>query len=142
MQVSKNFILQEFIDPDIYAIRADKSIELIDPRIVGMAQFIRDYFGQPVTINNWHEGGPRKESGLRKFLTTTGSKFSQHKFGRAIDMVIRDVDPENARKEIIKYWDKFRTCGITTIEEATPTWLHCDCRFTGTDRLVLIPYTT
>lgn len=140
MNVSKNFILKEFIDPELYMLRADKSIELIDPRIIGIAQFFRDYFGQPITINNWHKGGGYKESGLRRFLTKTGAKFSQHKFGRAIDMKIQDVDPEEARQEIRKHWDKFKTCGMTTIEDGTPTWLHVDCRYTGTDTLLIIPF--
>ncbi|MEZ5195108.1 MAG: D-Ala-D-Ala carboxypeptidase family metallohydrolase [Bacteroidales bacterium] len=140
MKVSANFILQEFIDPDIYMLRGDKSVELIDSSIIFIAQFFRDYFGQPIVINNWHDGGEYKESGLRKFLTKTGSAFSQHKFGRAVDMKIQDVDPEEARREIVREWEYFKMSGMTTIESGTPTWLHVDCSFTGIDELLIVPF--
>lgn len=29
---------------------------------------------------------------------------------------------------------------LTTIEAGTPTWLHVDIRFTGSDDLLIVPY--
>jgi hypothetical protein len=65
MKVSKNFELQEFVDPVTWMIRGQKSVELIDSRLITLAQFMRDYFKVNVTINNWQTGGQYKESGLR-----------------------------------------------------------------------------
>jgi hypothetical protein len=142
MKVSKNFILQEFIDPEIYQIKKEKSIELIDRRIVLVAQLIKEIFDVPVMINNWHEGGGYKESGLRKFLTKTGAPFSQHKYGRAADLKIEGWDDYEKVRDVIRdYWDNLRVLGLTTIETGTPTWLHIDCRFTGSNHLHEIPYT-
>lgn len=138
MKVSKHFDLREFIDPDIWAILGEKSIILIDHRIIEIADFFRGYFDVPIVINNWHSGGPYKESGLRKFLTKTGAKFSQHKFGRAIDMKLEHLHPEAVRKEVLAAWRKFRRCGMSAMEAGTPTWVHVDCRYTGTDDLLII----
>lgn len=141
MKVSKNFELKEFIDPELYMLRGEDSIQLIDQRIITIAQAIRDHFGLPIIINNWHIGGGYKESGLRKFLTKTGATFSQHKFGRAIDVKIEGVsDYDEVRAEIVRYWPEFKASGLTTIEDGTPTWLHSDCRNTGTDTLLIVPF--
>jgi hypothetical protein len=144
VKVAKNFILQEFIDPEIYQLMGDKSIELIDTRIIDIAQAIRDHFNLPCIINNWHEGGGYKESGLRKFLSKTGAAFSQHKFGRAIDIKIEGVtDYDSVRSEILKkdeFAGYFRLKGLTVMESGTPTWLHIDCRFTGSEEIILIPF--
>lgn len=129
MKVSQNFILQEFIPPDIYAERGDKSIELLDNRIISLAQFFRDYFGS-ITINNWDSGGQYKESGLRSPLTTTGSKWSQHKFGRGADLKFTGTTPQKAYAEVLKHQKLFYEKGLRVMEDIafTATWLHIDCR--------------
>jgi hypothetical protein len=45
MKLSKDFSVVEFVPPAIHEQFADKSIWFIDPKIVQMAQFIRDGFG-------------------------------------------------------------------------------------------------
>ena len=141
MKVSHNFELQEFVDPIIYRMRGDKSIELLDPKIIQIAEFIRGHFGAPVIINNWHNNGQYSESGLRRFDCCTGAKYSQHKYGRAIDVKIKGVtDYEEIRNEIRKNFALFRLVGLTTIERGTPTWLHCDCRLVENDLLNEVPF--
>ena len=140
MKVSLNFTLQEFVDPVTYALRGDRSIELVDSRIITLAQFFHDYFGVGVTINNWSTGGQYKESGTRSFLSKTGAVLSQHKYGRAIDMKLTGMDPEDVRREIRIKWPLFKAKGLTTIEKDTPTWVHADCRFTGLETLYEVPY--
>lgn len=140
MNVSKNFQLREFVDPVTFQIRGNKAIELIDKRIVNVAQFLRDYFNAPVVINNYHEGGGHKESGLRTFLSKTGATYSQHKYGRAIDIKVQGWKAEDVRKEIRKVWPELKELGLTTIERDTPTWVHLDCRYTGLDTLLEVPY--
>ena len=74
-----------------------------------MAQGIRDYFGKPVTINNWHNLGKYEQSGFRRNNTLVGSKYSQHKFGRAIDIKITGVNPVEVQTEIkLKYDQVFK----------------------------------
>jgi hypothetical protein len=140
VRVTENFFLDEFIDPSTYAARGARSIELMDMRIILAVQYIRDHLG-PVTVNNWVNGGKRRLSGLRPHNTTTGARWSQHKYGRAIDMQVQGKTPaevhqfimDNERLFIEKQW-------ITTIEELedTPTWTHIDCRYTGMDKMNIV----
>lgn len=139
-KLSKNFIIQEFVAEDIYKRFGSSSIWFIDKRIVELAQFLRDNFGKPVYINNWHKGGVRDESGYRLPNTSTGAEFSQHKFGRAIDLRIKDYTSEEIRQYIRDVFPALLEMGLTTIEKNTPTWVHIDCRETGTDVLKEVAY--
>jgi len=140
MKVSKNFSLDEFVPPSIYEHFMDKSIWFIDPKIVQMAQFIRDRFGKPVTINNYLSGGDYQYSAFRDNACTIGASNSQHRHGRAIDFRIQGMSPMEIRAEIIRNFELFRTTGLTTIEGGTPTWTHIDCRFTRLDSILIVPY--
>ena len=88
MKVSKDFSIHEFVPPAIYEHFVDKSIWFIDPKIVQMAQFIRDRFGKPITINNYLTGGSYQHSAFRDSACTIGATNSQHRHGRAIDFRI------------------------------------------------------
>lgn len=143
MKISTNFYLKEFIDPDTYKKFGDSSIWFIDLRIVQLAQFIRDRFNKPVTINNWTSEGQYKLSGFRPPQSTIGAKLSQHRFGRAIDVKILSLPNKGAdeiRKDMIDSFDLYRKFGLTTIEdkEYAPTWCHCDIRWTNSDELLIV----
>jgi hypothetical protein len=107
----------------------------MDYRILKTVDVIREFFGKPCTINNWHLGGSRTNSGYRTPLTATGARWSQHRFGRAVDMLIKDVDAETARKEILKEKNHFPY--VTVIEDKV-SWLHVDCRAVSGSDIVLI----
>ncbi len=139
-KISKNFVIQEFVPDDIYRRYGNSSIWFIDKQIVQLAQFIRDWFGKPVIINNWHTGGAYRESGFRSPLTTTGATYSQHKSGRALDIKISGVDPEEIRNDIRSNFKLFNAHGLTTIEKDTSTWTHVDGRNTGKDKLFEVGY--
>jgi hypothetical protein len=121
------FVLQELVPPEIFEARGDAAWELLDPRVLITADAIRDQFGATI-INNWHAGGPFKESGFRVADSTTGAKLSQHRYGRAVDVKCKNATPEEVHAYILANPDKFPE--ITTLEaiEATPTWVHVDCR--------------
>ena len=140
MKVSKDFSLAEFVPPGIYEHYLDKSIWFIDPKIVSMAQFIRDRFGKPMTINNYLMGGSYQYSAFRDSACTIGATNSQHRHGRAIDFRIHGMTPIEVRDDIIKNFELYRPTGLTTIEGGTPTWTHVDCRFTNMDSLLIVPY--
>ena len=140
MKVSKDFSLGEFVPPSIYEHFVDKSIWFIDPKIVQMAQFIRDRFGKPITINNYLTGGSYQYSAFRDSACTIGATNSQHRHGRAIDFRIQGMSPLEIRADIIKNFDLYRPSGLTTIEGGTPTWTHIDCRFTNMDSILIVPY--
>jgi hypothetical protein len=139
MTLAPNFTLQEFIPPDIYAERGEKSIELLDDRIISLAQFFRDRYGS-VTINNWNSGGQYKESGLRSALTTTGAKWSQHKRGAAVDLKFSTTTPQKVYADVLKNQKLFFEKGLRVMENiaATPSWLHIDVRYTGKINQIVI----
>jgi hypothetical protein len=140
MKISNHFDLREFVTPEAYTALGDKSLWLIDIRIVNIAEAIREGLGKPVIINNWHTGGHYQESGLRNFNTGTGAKYSQHKYGRAIDMKIQDTEPETVRQYIRDNFLWLNGLGLTTIELETPSWIHVDCRNTGLSTLFEVPF--
>lgn len=141
MKVSTNFQLTEFIDKKTFQKWGDASIWFIDPRIIQVAQFIRERHGVPVTINNWSSGGQYQYSGFdppggyRK-----ATSLSQHRFGRAIDLKFSGITIEEAYKDIMDSQDLYMKVGLTTVENIiyTPTWLHCDIRETKMDEIKIV----
>jgi len=130
MKVAPNFDIREFIPPEIFTIYGSSSTWFISPQLITLAQFIRDYFGTSLTINTWHRGGVFKERGYRTPGSTTGSKFSQHKRGAAIDFTIKGLTADEVRRTILDNQQVFLAQGLTTIEdeEFAPTWVHADIR--------------
>jgi hypothetical protein len=138
--MTKNFSIQELVPPEVFSERGNAASQLMDIRIVNVAQWLRDKTGKPITINNWSNGGQFKESGLRNFATSTGAKWSQHKYGRAIDLKVEGMQAEEVRQLIRNNWTTLKAIGLTTIEKDTPTWVHIDCRYTGMETLLEVPY--
>lgn len=138
--MTKNFSIQELVPPEIFSERGNAASQLMDISIVNVAQWLRDKTGKPITINNWSNGGQFKESGLRNFVTSTGAKWSQHKYGRALDLKVEGIQAEEVRQLIRNNWTTLKAIGLTTIEKDTPTWVHIDCRYTGMETLLEVPY--
>ncbi len=138
MKVSRNFCLQEFLHPDFFEIKRINPLWLIDDQMIRIAQFVRNRFNQPVTINTWHNGGDYFNSGLRPYDSPEGALWSDHKFGRAIDVKVTSVDPLELQQDIIKHYSLYKANGLTTIEDGTPTWTHMSCRNTHQNHLFII----
>lgn len=122
-----NFVIQELVPPDVYQAFGDRCWELLDSRAVFTLQCLRDHLG-PLTVNNWHVGGAYKESGLRSFLTPTGAKFSQHRFGRAFDCKFRNFTPHEVRDYVLARPIDFPHLTVIENPDKTPSWFHFDCR--------------
>jgi len=141
MKISENFVIQEFVPKRVYEIFGENSIWLIDPRIVAFCQWLRDYMQKPIIINNWHRAGQYDESGYRDPTSDTGAHFSQHRSGRAVDIKVEGHLPETIRQIVrLNYDTLIVKFGISTIEKDTPTWCHVDCRWTGLNELLEVPY--
>jgi len=141
MKVSNNFYLQEFVDEGTYKQWGDSSIWFVDPRIITLAQFIRERLGKPCTINNWHGGGKFQYSGFRPPKCTVGATLSQHRFGRAIDLKVKGMTADQTREDIMDSWKIYhKATALTTIEDGAyaPSWCHIDIRTTGMDDLKIV----
>ena len=138
MKVSKDFLLGEFVPPEILERYPDKGIWFIDPKIIAIAQFMRDRYHLPIIINDYLSKGNYINSGFRVPSEEVGAVLSQHRFGRAMDIKIQGMFPEEVRADIKRNWELFRGVGLTTIEADTPTWTHLDCRYTGLETLLIV----
>lgn len=139
-KISPNFYLHEFVPIHIYNRYGDKSQWFIRPEIIKLAEFYRNWFDAPVTVNNWFWGGRFQERGYRDPYTKTGSKYSQHKLGAAFDCHIKGLSADKVREEIMIYEKEFMQAGLTTLEHAAyaPTWVHSDIRFTGLKNILIV----
>ena len=125
------FKIHELVPPHVYKERGEKAWELIDDRILKTIDMLRKDLGE-ATINNYEFGGDRQWSGLRTPDSPFYSPYSQHTFGRAVDILFKDVSAETVRKFILNNPDKYEFKSITAVELDT-SWLHIDCR--NTDRI-------
>ena len=133
-KVSKNFILPEFVSKEFWDKHGWNSLWYIDSRIIESCQKLRDKLGIPLTINNWYYGGDRQESGLRVPGMKNYSPTSQHAFGRAVDIISKDMSAEEMRQHI--YEKRHDYPHIKAIERKV-NWLHIDCRNTGSTTFML-----
>lgn len=60
-----NFLAQEFLPGPVYNHPSRDPRWYLDEGTVSLAQFFRDFFGVPVYLNNWHNGGQRNLAGFR-----------------------------------------------------------------------------
>lgn len=130
MYKPKHFKAHEFVPPSIYNRRGDKSFELIDERILITMDKLREMLGKPITINNYNWGGNRSQSGLRTRGFYKSSKeyensLSQHKYGRAVDFLVKGMSAPDVRKFIYANKEDFP---YVSFVEVDISWVHIDCR--------------
>ena len=141
IKLTKNFHLDEFVPKEIYDKFGMNSLWFLDPNIIKLAQGMRDYINKPMTINDWWNGGGYQLSGFRPPASKVGAPLSQHRFGRAIDVKFKDTDYDELRRNIIGNTCDYMEMGLTTIEDGTESWLHCDIRNTGYEhKIYVVPY--
>jgi len=123
IKCTKNFYQDEFI-------YEGGDFNLVDSKLVVVAQWLRDTLGKSVTINNWATGGQYKESGLRSLATTTGAKKSAHKEGKAIDIKVAGMTAKEVFDFCLSKQIELYAMGIREIEDNkyTPTWTHLGTR--------------
>lgn len=138
-KTTDHFKTQEFVPKAIYDKFGENSNWFIDPRIRKLANFVRTFFNKPVTINNWSFGGTFEQRGFRTD-DSVGAEMSQHRYGRAIDINIKDMSPQEVFLTIMANEKLFIENGLTCMEDIkdTPSWNHLDIRFTGLDKILIV----
>lgn len=130
MYIPNNFELYELVPRADYE-RYGKLMWLVfDDRILRAADRIRDEFG-PMIINDWYFGGPNQFRGYRPAGCTVGATFSQHRYGRALDLIPRREPAETIRQAILDEPDIVEDgigSFLVTAMECDISWLHIDCR--------------
>ena len=129
MYIPKYFKPQELVPRSVYEDRGEKSYQLIDDRLLRIADFLRERFGS-ITVNNWSYGGNRTQSGLRIPGQQYYRPYSQHTFGRALDMIFNERSAQSVRLWLRNNQDfickNFQITGFTVEENVS--WLHIDLR--------------
>lgn len=138
--IENYFKTQEFVSKAIYQQYGERALWFVDPRVRNLANFVRKYFGKAVTINNWLWGGKLDQSGYREPESIVGGKMSQHRFGRAIDIKVAGMTPQQVYSTILANQKVFMEAGLTCMEDITdtPTWNHLDIRWTGQQTIKIV----
>lgn len=126
MYCVKYFKIEELVSPQAFKDRGQKAWQLLDERMLITLDRLREKYGS-MTINNWSYGGAREWSGLRTPESPYYSKYSQHSYGRAFDIIFKHVTAEKVRQDILENPDDETFELINSFEEGT-SWLHVDCR--------------
>lgn len=137
----EHFKIHELVPPQVFKDRGEKAWELMDVKLLRTIDALREEFGS-ATINNYEWGGDREWSGLRTSDSPWFSAYSQHTFGRAADLIFKEVAAHEVRaliKQIsgvsfqgcdyIKEFDNKRIIAahIHGLEEGI-SWVHIDVR--------------
>lgn len=124
------FHLHELVPP-LELDRYDARLwHVFDERILRGADLLRDEFG-PMLVNDWHSGGSKRYRGYRPAGCDIGAALSQHRFGRALDLIPLRCPAETIRQAILDEPDMVRDqLGnyMVTAMETGVSWLHIDCR--------------
>jgi len=97
---------------------------LFDPRVLYTADKLRKRFGK-MAVNTWYWGGPSQYRGWRPWDCEVGAEFSQHKFGRALDLIPLETPLSAIQDRMIDGNYDYVSC-IEIGEKVT--WLHFDTR--------------
>ena len=132
MYIPKYFKLHEYFSRDFYTNhrydgrKLRQMLWLIDDRVLWTNDKLREKYGT-VHINNWFWGGGNENRGYRTPDCAVGVEWSQHKFGRASDLIFNEVTAEEVRQDILSdpFCQDFEH--ISCIEMGV-SWLHWDCR--------------
>ena len=123
----KYFKAEELVDKETFQKFGENSFMFFDIRLLKTLDGIREFFGKPITVNNWHVGGTMDSRGLRTIKDKTGAPYGQHRFGRAADLSVQGMTAEEVRQEIIKNQDKPPFDEIIAME-LNVSWVHIDFR--------------
>jgi hypothetical protein len=99
---------------------------MFDRRVLWTADRLRERYG-PMQANTWYWGGKHQYRGWRPWNCSIGAFLSQHKFGRAEDLVPLKYDVQKIREDIVTERDNPDFQHITCLEDNIP-WLHFDTR--------------
>lgn len=121
------FKIEELVDEVIFKRWGDDAWMFFRPEALISLDGIRSYFNKPVTVNNWAIGGPFQNRGLRAPYSLVGGEYSQHRFGNAFDLDVKDLGVEEVRREILLHRNEPSFSRITCLEIGV-TWIHFDCR--------------
>lgn len=123
------FSIKELVPSNMFKTNYSSFLwRLFDDRILIVADELRKLYG-PLVCNNWHCGGCFELRGFRPADCAVGSGFSQHRFGRALDLVPLHCTVDEIRddlRKISKSKNVNKNLNHITRCEDDVSWLHVD----------------
>jgi hypothetical protein len=100
--IPTHFKLHELLPKSIHQARRGSPALwwVFDPRILKAADVLRERYGAMV-CNTWRAGGDFELRGFRPPDCTTGAALSQHRFGRALDLIPQKCTAEEIRRDLM-----------------------------------------
>lgn len=126
----EHFDIEELVDRVTYEKWGERAWMFLRAEALYSLDGIRKYFGRPVTVNNWRDGGKFSQRGLRILNDNDKSiysPYSQHSLGDAFDLDVQGMTSDEVRSAILEDKDESRLEKITCLETDI-TWVHFDCR--------------
>ncbi len=120
----KYFALYELLPPELYKDE-ETGWYLLDRKLLFTLDAIREIIGKPLICNTWMQDGNRRDSGYRVPESKVGAQFSQHKQGKAADLLCASYTAEQMR-QMIKENENMLPFPIRI--EADVNWLHVDVK--------------
>ena len=114
--ISQNFSRSEF------ACQCGCGFDTVDTQLIKLLEKIREHFKKPIQINSGCRCAKHNIA-----VGSTSSK-SQHLFGRAADIFIMAVPPEEIAKFMDSKWPNRFGVGVYS------SWVHIDSRTNGPAR--------
>lgn len=128
MYKCNHFRIEELVPQDTFEEFRDDQNSLwwiFDQRVLYVIDRLRDDYGV-MNCNDWLWGGKYNYRGFRPMEYKYGANLSQHRFGRAMDLVPKSVHPDDIRKDILNYEREYMR-DIRGLEMDI-SWLHVDVR--------------
>lgn len=129
MYKCKYFQLDELLPEKLYKElknlgRLEVGWLLFDDRLLKTLDKLRETFGA-ITVNDWKWGGHNHYRGFRPDNCQIGSKYSQHRFGRACDCIFKNYSASEVRERVLANPELFPAIkGL----EMDVSWFHFDLR--------------
>jgi hypothetical protein len=117
----------ELVDRLTFERIGDQAIVLFNPEALQALDDLREYFGVPITVNNWHSGGSFEWRGFRtpEKAIELGAPNSRHAKGDAFDLDVHGMIAEEVRLRIMENKNHPLLRRITRLE-AGKSWVHFD----------------
>ncbi|RLC68309.1 MAG: hypothetical protein DRH97_03565 [Chloroflexi bacterium] len=137
LYIPKYFDIKELTPPEMGSIikkhgAAWAWATLFDPRLLKTMDYLREQFGV-LYANNWKQGTCYR--GFRPDGCDIGATYSQHRFGRAVDLIPKELSASEIRQEILRCQNGPRYQYIGGLEMGIH-WLHIDTRARLTDKIL------
>lgn len=135
----KYFELYELLPPELYTYDMMVSEEArerafanyFDTKLLETIDVVREIIGLPLICNTWFQDGNRRNSGFRTQQCEVGVAQSQHKLGKAVDLICHKMSAEDMRQKIEANKDKLPY--QIRIERGV-NWLHIDTKGSDSKR--------